>query len=690
MDIADFYKDLMNTVDTRAEVENDYRSTAFLAEVSDRLAEAEEVEQLTVLHFVGTGERKRAVAVNGFDLTDQDGSVALAVSVFADSDEPLTLSTADARKAFQSLANYLDEAVRGVFQEGREESGPEYQLAEDLRMRGRNVTRYRMYLITNMEMSGRAKAFNSSERDGIRIDYHIWDLRRLLQVHESSQGREELEIDLSEWLPSGLEALRTSETASDVKTYLTAIPARVLADLYGRYGSRLLEGNVRSYLSTAGKVNKGIRSTVLSEPARFLAYNNGITATATDLEWTADGRAIKTIRDLQIVNGGQTTATLFYVRRDNKDIPHFEDVFVQTKLVVVQPEQAVEMVPRISRYANSQNKVSEADFFSNSPFHVRLEDLSRRILAPAQPGVNFQTKWFYERTRGQYANEQRKLSVADAKKFAALFPRGQVITKTDAAKYEVSWAKKPHLVSAGAQRNFLAFADQVAAQWETSEASFNEVYFKHLVAKALLYHRIRALVAKASWYQSGYLANIVTYTMSKLAVIVETHAPGKSFDFDLIWARQSVSPAVEETSLVVAEKVFDLLTDERRPIANVTEWAKREACWESVRKASVDVPEAFLATLESRERVAQRRADAVAVQKIDSGIMAQTTVLQMGAPTWESVRRFVVARRLASPTHLGILDIATGRKRGIPSEKQSAVLLGLLRTAEENGFELDH
>jgi hypothetical protein len=688
MDIEEFFKDLMNTVDTRAEVENDYRSAAFLAEVADRLAEAEEVNQLSVLHFVGTGERKRSVAVNGFDLSDQDGSVALAVSIFADSDEPLRLSTTDARKAFQSLDNYLDESVRRVFQVGREESGPEYQLAEDLRTRGRNVTRYRMYLITNMEMSGRAKAFESSQREGIRVDYHIWDLQRLLQVHESSLGREELEIDLSEWLPEGLEALRTAETATDVKTYLTAIPARVLADLYGRYGSRLLEGNVRSYLSTAGKVNKGIRSTVLSEPERFLAYNNGITATATDLEWTADGRAIRTIRDLQIVNGGQTTATLFYVRRDNKDIAHFDDVFVQAKLVVVRSDQAIEMVPRISRYANSQNKVSEADFFSNSPFHVRLEDLSRRILAPAQPGVNFQTKWFYERTRGQYANELRKLSAADAKKFAALFPRSQVITKTDAAKYEVSWAEKPHLVSAGAQRNFLAFADQVATRWESSEAEFNEVYFKHLVAKAILYGQIRLLVAKAPWYQSGYLANIVTYTMSKLAVIAQTLAPGQAFDFDSIWARQAVSPAISETSLIVAEKVFELLTDEHRPIVNVTEWAKREACWDTVRKAHVEVPSEFLTALIPRERVAQRRADAVAVQKIDSGIMAQKKVIEMGAPAWESVRQFVLARRLATPTHLGILDVACGRKRGLPSEKQSAVLLAILKTAEENGFEL--
>jgi hypothetical protein len=687
--IEEFYSDLMNTVDTRAEIENDYRSSSFLWEVSERLAEAEEVENLTVVHFSGAGEKNRRLAVNGFDLGDQDGSVALAVLVFSDDDEHRTLSSSEARKALLHLENFLDEAARGVFQDGREESGPEYQLAEDLRMRGRNVTRYRMYLITNTEMSSRAKAFESSERNGIRIDYHIWDLQRLFQVYQSTQGREELEIDLTEWLPSGLPALRTTETSNEVSTYLTAIPAQVLADLYGRYGSRLLESNVRSYLSTAVKVNKGIRTTVLKEPERFLAYNNGITATATDLGWTDDGRAILSVRDLQIVNGGQTTATLFYVRRDTKEIPHFDDVFVQAKIVVVQPDQAVEMVPRISRYANSQNKVSEADFFSNSPFHIRLEDLSRRILAPAQPGVNYQTKWFYERTRGQYSNEQRKLTAAEAKKFVATFPRVQVITKTDAAKYEISWGKRPHTVSAGAQRNFLAFAEQVAAQWESSDARFNEEYFKHLVAKAILYKRIRAVVAKAEWYQSGYLANIVTYTMAKLASIVETQAPGRSLDFDTIWNRQEVVPTIEATSLVVAKTVFGCLTDVSRPIVNVTEWAKRESCWDGVRAAPVSVTADFFDTLTSSERIAERKSVAAATQRIDNGIQAQARVLEIGPAVWESIRQFVMARRLATPTHVGILDVASGRRgRSIPSEKQSAVLLSILEMAQDNGFDL--
>src|ERR1022692_435744 len=146
-----------------------------------------------------------------------------------------------------------------------------------------------------------------------------------------------------------------------------------------------------------------------------------------------------------------------------------------------------DVVPDISRFANSQNKVSEADFFSNSPFHVRLEELSRRILTPARPGVTYQSKWFYERARGQYASEKAKLGKsAEEKKFAATFPRTQVITKTDAAKYAVSWARKPHLVSAGAQKNFFAFANEIADKWESSSESFNESYFKDLVGQAIL------------------------------------------------------------------------------------------------------------------------------------------------------------------------------------------------------------
>ena len=682
----EFFNDLMNSVRTRAEVDNDFTQSAFFNEMRERLADAEEVEDLVPVHFVGSGLRNRRVAVSGYDLGDPDGSVTLAVVEFDDTPAASTLRESDARRSLTSLENFVQEALSGKFQNGREESSPEVQLAEDLRRRGQTVTRYRLYLLSNKVLSSRAKDFISASINGSPIEYHVWDVERLHKIHESRLGREELMIDLREWVPGGVPALRVSDGRAATTTYLCALPARLLVDLYGRYGSRLLEGNVRSYLSARGKVNKGIKTTVLAEPELFIAYNNGITATATGVEVSSDGATIVALTDLQIVNGGQTTASLFFVDREQRTAPQFNDVSVQAKIVVVTPEKAQELVPNISRYANSQNRVSEADFFSNSPFHVRLEELSRRILTPPRAGVSFQSKWFYERTRGQYLNEKSKLSAAEEKKFAATYPRSQVITKTDAAKYAVSWAQKPQLVSAGAQKNFMAFAQEVATRWESSSETFNETYFRELVGKAILFNEIRSAVAKAEWYGSGYLANIVTYTVAKIASLIQDAGRGE-FDFDAVWSRQGLSEATRDFALTIAHAVKLILTAEERPVMNVTEWAKREACWTATRALKMEIPADVMSELASTTEARSARKSARVQQKIDDGIQAQATVLAIDPREWLAIKDFARSKRILTETDAGILALVTGAKPGVPSERQAARLIELRKKAVNNGYE---
>lgn len=688
MNIVEFYSDLRNIVGLRAAVENDYKSAAFMGEVAERLAEAGEIENLEVLHFEGAGAKKRRLLIDGYDLDDSDGSVALAVLSFSDSEDLSVLAATEIKRSFAGLENFLRESADGSFAVDREESSPAVQLAEQIRHRGANVTRYRLYLITDAQMSGRAKSLPSTDLNGIRVDYHIWDIQRLFQVFQSIKGREELEIDLREWMPGGLPALEIVGDSSDFATYLAALPGDLIADLYSRYGSRLLESNVRSYLSARGKVNKGIKSTVLTEPEMFLAYNNGITATATGISCEKLGGqfVLTSITDLQIVNGGQTTASLFHVRREISSHSDLSNVHVQMKLVVVDPEKSVDLVPNISRYANSQNKVSETDFFSNSPFHVRMEEISRRVLAPASPGVNFQTKWFYERTRGQYVNETAKLSRSEARKFEAEFPRSQVITKTDAAKYEVSWGMRPHIVSAGSQKNFVAFADTIAQKWTLSDSTFNEVYFRDLVAKAILYGSVRKLVARADWYDKGYLANIVAYTLAKLAYEVGHQGRGKVLDFGAIWNCQSISQDLADGCLSIAESVFRSLTDPSRPIQNVTEWAKKEACWDSIKKLDIPLSRSLMAELISSEKHDAVRRDAQSAQKIDNGIQAQVEVINRGHLFWLNLIEFGKSRRLLTPKEVGILGVAAGRKGGVPSERQSIQALDILSRAKMNGF----
>jgi hypothetical protein len=684
MNLSDFRADLLNRVETRAAVEQIFTREAFMGEIGERLSEAEEIEQLEVLDFEGQGTRKRKLAVHGFDLNDSDDSVALAVLSFDGGAHVPTLNTPEVTQRFRALQYFVEESLTGEFQEEREESTSEFQLAEDLRHRGRAVSRYRLYLVTDKQLGSGVRTLESTTVNGVPADFHLWDVSRFKQVAESRTGRDPLVIDLTRWGAAGLPALEVVDSASDLKTYLAAVPGDMLADLYETHGSRLLEGNVRSYLSNRSKVNKGIRSTVAVTPANFLAYNNGITATATAVEKTHGG--LRAITDLQIVNGGQTTASLFYVKRENKGEP-LDDVFVQMKLVVVEPEVAADMIPKVSRFANSQNRVSEADFFSNSPFHIRLEELSRRVLVPPQPGVPFQTKWFYERTRGSYQNEKSKRSASQQKKFEAEYPRSQVIDKTAAAKYEVTWGMQPHRVSAGAQKNFVAFAEMVARKWETSDLAFNELYWKQLVAKGILFENVRKAVAKADWYEKGYLANYVTYTLAKLAHEVGKQARGGVFDFDTIWEKQDVGGAVVDECLVIGEKVQRVLLSEARPVQNVTEWAKREQCWELVKQFEHHLSPAVTSSLADRSRVVEKRREAATTMKIDKGIDVQMMVVTKQASEWVALEEFAREKRLLTEKDAGILAFVTGRKIGFPTEAQCKVLVALLMRAKELGFD---
>lgn len=687
MDIKSYHENLLASVGSLADAEGEFTTTAFARHCAELLTEAGEFDDVVALDFEGTGTRRRRLKVNGYDLDNPDNSVALIVSIYNGSPDIDIVSSTDAKGALKALEYFLAEALDGSFFEGREESSPAYQLAYDLRNRAGNVSRYRLYLLTDGQLSNRLREFPSETLNDIPVDYQLWDVDRLHQLHESQNGREALEIDLREWQDAGLPALKV-ESTPEFATYLASVPGKVLAGLYGRYGSRLLESNVRSYLTNRGKVNKGIRETIYSAPQNFMAFNNGVTATATSVQTDGDKTTILTIEDLQIVNGGQTTASLFFVDKEAKDNNVLDDVFVPMKLVVVASDVANELVPSISRFANSQNAVSAADFFSNSPYHVRLEELSRRVLAPATAGATYNTKWYYERTRGQYENEKNKLPRAEAVRFDKLYPKHQKFDKPALAKFVMSWEQRPHVVSAGAQKNFVVFAELAAKAWDKDESSINETYFKDAIAKAILFSAVHAAVRNTDWYQQdrAYLANIVTYTVAKLANLVETQGRGRLMDFDAIWRAQGVPQNVLDLAVEIARAVRAALTSEHRPTQNVTEWAKKAACWDLVRTIPVRLPETFLAGLADPTAVAQRGRNAKETQKIDNGINQQKRVLEIPKEHWLELRDFSMGHRVGSLTDLSILDLVTGRKSGLPTERQCARLLSLVSSANAKGF----
>lgn len=690
MNIEDYYLDFSNSVNTRAAADGSFTKQAFTLEAAAKLSLADEVDSLSTYSIETTGARKRRVAIDGCDLDDEENQVVLAIADFRQSDSIETLTTTDAKRTFSALEAFVQCALDGAFRDLFDPATQAYQDAEEIedRHRGGRLDKVRLYLLSNAQLSEKMKSFPSTSIGDVAIEYHVWGLDRFFDVETSALGREEIDIDLTEWLPNGIPALEASTSGSDVETLLLVVPGDVIANIYDRYGSRVLESNVRSFLTNRGKVNKGIQGTLVQSPELFLPFNNGITATASAITTNGSGdiRIITSIRDLQIVNGGQTTASLYYARRNDKT--DLSKSFVQMKLIVVDETKAQDLVPKISRYANTQNKVNESDFFSNHPFHQRMEEKSRISRTPKRPGEHHESKWFYERTRGQYLNDKNKGTASNARKFEMEFPKSQLITKTDAAKYLVTWDQEPHVVSAGAQKNFIAFADAISKAWEKSDLTFDDSYFRGLVAKGIIFKSVESAVSQSDWYRAntGYRANIVTYAIARFAHAAGAVRKGSEFNLERIWALQAVPDEILEELVEIAESVRDVLVDPNRPVTNVTEWAKRSTCWEKVKEIPFDFPAELSDWILSTEEVQERRTDGRRVQRIDNGIEAQKEVLELGNRYWISLRDFGRQMNKLTETDLSIIRSATGETGRLPSEKQSLRLIEIRDRMVDLGF----
>jgi len=685
-ELTDYFDAFQNTVRAAASADGHFTERGFVEEMATRLSEAEEIDQLVPVHFEGTGSSKKKLRIDGYDFGDEEGQIVLGISHYSSSSELQGLIHTEVTRLFNMVESFVEQSLDGSLLEYLEASSEAFQVASEIASRRNFTHKIRIYLLTNHKLNDSVKNFPPKLIDGISVEFHLWDIERLRRVESSQLGREEIDIDLQQWVLGGVPVLQSVSAETGLQTVLAVLPGEMLAGIYGKYGGRVLEANVRSFLTARGKVNRGMKGTIQQEPEMFLAYNNGIAATASAVQIDTSSGIPRLIgvTDLQIVNGGQTTASLFYVQKNDK--ADLGKISVQMKLIVVGDEESMDLVPRISRYANTQNRVSEADFFSNHPFHVRMEEKSRRLLVPIQPGKHFQTKWYYERTRGQFANEGSRLSTAETRRFMNEYPRSQMITKTDAAKYLVSWAQKPHVVSAGAQKNFMAFASQISDEWKRDDSQFGEKYFQDLVSIGILYNGLRAAVQKAEWYSTGYLANIVTYAIAKLVNSLASQRSGTTLDLDRLWKTQSIPAELLDQLLPIAKLAFDVLTDVDRPVVNVTEWAKREKCWDVLKASefvlSADIDQYLIQIDDVREAKAEDRR----IQKIDSGIAGQIEVMRLGSKYWVGIRDFGKKLNMLTAKDLGTLQYATGESGRLPSDAQSAHLMQLDARMKASGY----
>jgi hypothetical protein len=544
------------------------------------------------------------------------------------------------------------------------------------------------YLVSERVLSDRFHAFPDNDVGSVRATYHIWDVARFQRQRSSRGHKEALNIDFVELFGDGINCLPANLGSESYQSFLIVMPAPILSKLYDRYSARLLEQNVRTFLQARAQVNKGIRATILNEPHMFFAYNNGVTATAQAVETRVKDGHLQIVRmtDLQIVNGGQTTASLFHTAR--KDKADLSGIFVQMKLSVIDSEESEMIVPRISEYANTQNRVNAADFFSNHPFHVRMADFSRRIWAPAQQGAQRETKWFYERARGQYIDAQSKLTPGEQKRFKAEYPKPQMFTKTDLAKFENIFDDHPKWVNLGGQKNFAKYALRIGKEWEKSSDGFNELYFKRAIARGILFRATEKLVSAQPWYNGGYRANIVAYTLAVLGEIARRK--NASVDFQRIWGSQGIDETLSGALEVIAAAVNGDIIHPPQGISNISEWAKKDGCWTRLLgkcdEIAGDLPETFWGSLSTSDDTKFEARNAKQTQRIDDGIEAQRQVIAIAGSVWENLCDRMTARKLLTPKEIVIMGIASKLPGKLPNERQCAVLMEILERAHEEGM----
>ena len=681
----EYKKDFMESLRADSAISGSDTEDEFLSRTLDMLCGYDEIQDPERLGF---GDKRcsgnRVMRADGYCFDETDHSLVLFISDFEDSMEPSKMIMSRVDELYWRMYYFLDEICNGKIEEYFDESDNVLKVARLIRRRmtagiddPEQLLKIKMFIITNKELStdllsrnlletkistskGKksVKSTRKIKKDSFNdkpIEINLWYPERFYEK-EKSASNDPIVIDFQEDFSSpGIPCLK-GNIGEDLgyEAYIAIIPGKLLADIYIEYGSKVLEGNVRAFLGTSGSksVNSGIRRTINTAPENFFTYNNGIATTAADVEVNeVNGQLyITKIVDLQIINGGQTTASLAeaVLKKTN---PGLERIFVPMKLTVIDDRETEDengvrfydrMVQDIAKYANSQNRVTAADLFSNDPFHIAMEKMSKKCLAP--PVHNpVPTGWYYERSRKRYEQEQVKLKGDALKRFKAKFPKFQVITKEQLGMYLTTLALRPYIVAKGKNFVIKEFNAIISDEFRKNRETFNEFYFKKCVCAAIIYrttdnylesNKDSAKRHTGFWYKAGgYKLDIVPYSIAK---IISAIPEGYVLDWNLIWQKQSLSPAFMREIEIVTKMTNDFICDSHGII--VTEYCKKEDTWNTFRRSIPYSPsQQFLDELVSAGYMKEQETAVQKDQKDTNDIKFVMQLFDYGPEYWEKL-----------------------------------------------------
>jgi hypothetical protein len=581
MDLTEFLRETQAAVRSQMRDGGLYEEIVFTGIMMEHMSEIGMTFEPVECHSGPIKVGNANLRLSGYSLSEECDQLDLFVSLYDNVLVPTPIPDSETFAAAEQCLRFLKLCAEGKMAQKLDPSSDLQSLAETLQAIYNDLEQVRVYVLT--DRVAKSKSFKTKDIGGKAVRLEVMDIERLYRHCSEGRPRDELVVDFTEVSGAPLPCVFVPGENDDYDYALTAIPAEALRLLYEKFGGRMLEANVRSFLSVKGKgVNAGIQSTLRTAPERFMAYNNGIVIVADEMHLgkLTDGSAgISWLKGLQIVNGGQTTASIYFAKKKHP-ITDLSRVRVPAKIIVMRAQDSAKeeaLVSDISRFANSQNAVRQSDLSANKPFHVEIEKLSRTVYCP--DGIS---QWFYERASGSYNTLLAREGSTPAKLrvLKAAIPTTRRITKTDLAKYITAWDKKPDIVSLGSQKNFNKFMESLTPP-EGQEMSLPSVAdFKAMIAKAKIYRDAQKLLRPMF---QAFQANVIAYTVALVAEKL-----GDRIDLEKIWSKQAVSSELLAQITIWAEEVNDVLHASSSG-KMVSEWAKREECKVAVLGASYSV-----------------------------------------------------------------------------------------------------
>lgn len=573
------------------------------------------------------------------------------------------------------MTNFVENAIKGYFVNG-EQSNPAVQLAFEIKRRATEIYKIHLFIISTNQLSRRVKSIDLADVNiqgrTYKVELDVIDIEKIYNAQLATSEKEDTVIDVVDYGIRGIPCIRADIGAGKYEAYLAVVPGEFLSNIYKKFGPRLLERNVRSFLQLRGGVNKGIRGTILNERENFFSYNNGISTTAKSvvIEDIPDiGLCITSFTDFQIINGGQTTASL--ASASIKEGAPLDGIFVQMKLTVIleEGEDGDEFIRKTSQYANSQNKVTAADLVSNHPFYQRMEDFSRKLFAPPSKGLPYQTIWFFERSRGQYEQPKMKMKPAERATYERVNPTKQRFDKKDLARYLNAADMLPYYVAWGGEVNSQRFQAKMEEQWKKDPAIFNESYFRDAVAKAILFIFARKAILGQDWYKEsgGYLMQTVAYSVSKL--MVEVQKLGMLMNHRNIWDRQELPDFLIDDILKIAIRVREVFF--RPGLGNIETYCKKPECWEAVKELPFELSVSTKAFLVTKDDIRDEKVSAKKEQKFTDGLSTEVEVFSFGEDYWKSLCSVGKEQGILNGSDIQLLGLAAEYCRGVRGLPQS-------------------